>query len=260
MRPFANRIHGLGGDRTPFITAAIDEPVGRILDVGCSYGWALNALTGKADELVGVDMDKDALEQARAFYPHITFVHQDASTLPFGDAEFDAVILSEVIEHVGDENKQFVIDEVHRVLKPEGLFIFTAPYAGLLAWADPMDFKRRFPWLYRHYMRISGYRPSTSVEIGHQHVSTNEIERLLGGRFVFKQVQFCGFFMPLISWILVIDQRVGLLPTRLHDAIGRLRAWESGVSYGRLLSYNIRLVARKHAVAEPAPRLNPVHE
>ena len=147
MRPFANRIHGLGGDRTPFITAAIDEPVGRILDVGCSYGWALNALTGKADELVGVDMDKDALEQARASYPHITFVHQDASTLPFGDAEFDAVILSEVIEHVGDENKQFVIDEVHRVLKPEGLFIFTAPYAGLLAWADPMDFKRRFPWL-----------------------------------------------------------------------------------------------------------------
>ncbi len=245
MNSFTDRISRLGGDRTPFIAEAFDEPVGRILDVGCSYGWALNALVGKADDLVGVDMDKDALRQARASYPHITFVHQDASTLPFEDATFDGVILSEVIEHVGDENKQFVIDEVHRVLKPGGLFIFTAPYAGLLAWADPMDFKRRFPRLYRRYMRSSGYQPSTAVEIGHKHVSTNEVEQLLCGRFFFEQVRFCGFFMPFISWVLAIDQRLGLFPTRWHNAIGRLRAWESGVSYGRLLSFNIRIVARK---------------
>jgi 2-polyprenyl-3-methyl-5-hydroxy-6-metoxy-1,4-benzoquinol methylase len=52
---------------------------------------------------------------------------------PFTDDEFDVVILSEVIEHVGEENKRGVVDEAHCLLRGGGLFIFTAPYAGTFA-------------------------------------------------------------------------------------------------------------------------------
>lgn len=255
LQNIAHRLRRLGGDRTPFIVESIPHGVGRVLDVGCSYGWALGALTEKSDDLVGVDMDRDALQQARAAFPHIEFVYQDASALPFEDDAFDAVILSEVIEHVGDENKRFVIDEIYRVLRPGGLFVLTAPYAGLLAWMDPMDFKRRFPGLYRRYMRISGYQPSTAVDIGHKHVSLPEIESLFDDRFALERVEYCGLLTPLFSWVLAVDQRLGALPTRWHEAIGRLRAWESGVSYGSILSYNIRLVARKLGIPERLPTL-----
>lgn len=248
-------IRQLGGDRTPYIASAVQRPVEKVLDIGCSYGWALDALTGKAETLVGIDMDEAALRQAGAQYPHIQFVHQDASTLPFEDETFDVVILSEVIEHVGDENKQLVIDEAHRVLKPGGLFIFTAPYAGLFAWADPMDFKRRFPGIYRLYMRLTDYEPDTPIEVGHKHLSWQEVQQLFADRFRIEEVRYCGLLMPFLTWVLAADARLRLLPRRLHGRLNDFRAWESGVPYGRVLSYNMRLLARKRPAAPRTVRV-----
>jgi SAM-dependent methyltransferase len=247
-----------GGDRTPYIVRAVAAeaartPLTRVLDVGCSYGWALGPLAGLADELVGVDMDAAALAQARATYPGIRFVHQDAAALPFPDAHFDVVLLSEVIEHVGEANKPFVIAECWRVLRPGGLFVFTAPYAGLFAWADPMDVKRRFPGLYGRYMRRSGYAPTTPMEVGHKHLSRADSDGLFAGRFAVESVRYCGLLMPWFTWVLAANQRIRLLPKRLDDAINRLRAWESGVPYGPLLSYNVRLTARRLPATPAAP-------
>jgi SAM-dependent methyltransferase len=235
----------LGEDRGDYVYRAVDGPVEKVLDIGCAFGWTLGALTEKADHLVGVDMNEAALREARANYPHVEFIHQSGAALPCKANEFDVVILSEVIEHVGEENKQSVIDEVHRVLKEGGLFVFTAPYAGLFAWMDPMDFKRRFPGVYRLYMRLSGYEPKTPVEVGHEHVSLSEIKRLFGGRFEIQHVRYCGLLMPLISWVLAVDQRLEVLPQHWHEAINRFRGWESGIAYPRPLAFNIRLTARK---------------
>ena len=49
----------------------------------------------------------------------------DALRLPFGDATFDRVIASEVLEHVTDD--QQALDEVFRVLKPGGTLAATVP-------------------------------------------------------------------------------------------------------------------------------------
>ena len=45
--------------------------------------------------------------------------------LPFGDAEFDAVLAVEVVEHMDGQRAFF--DEVRRVLKPGGCLAFTTP-------------------------------------------------------------------------------------------------------------------------------------
>lgn len=264
MPEIMTRLKTLGGDRGEFICNAVIAPVEKILDIGCSYGWTLNSLTEKARELVGIDMNEAALKQAKANYPHIKFTHQSAATLPYNSNEFDVVILSDVIEHVGDENKCLVIDEAHRVLKEGGFFIFTAPYAGLFAWADPMDFKRRFPRIYRLYMRFSGYTPDTPVEVGHKHVSLAEITTLFDDRFDIEHIRYCGLFIPFLSWTLVVDSRLRLLPRQIHEGLNRFRGWESGVKYPKALAFNIRLFARKKperqaAQQGAAPDANAAH-
>ena len=245
----------LGSTRKEYLVECVERerrPVQSVLDIGCGYGWGLAELTGKAAELVGVDMSLEQLEQARKNYPHIQFVHQSAKSLPFLDERFDAVILSEVIEHVGDENKQLVIDEAFRVLKPGGLFIFTCPYAGIFAWADPMDFKRRFTPIYRAYMRAAKYNPSTPIEVGHKHLSFREIKSLFGDRFALESVQYCGMVSPAISWALVLGERLKMLPQGFLNYLGGLRGWESGVPYPRIVAFNIRIRARKKEMTRSA--------
>jgi SAM-dependent methyltransferase len=242
-------LKNIGGGRISYVSESVVDPVNKILDIGCSYGWTLESLIGKSNELWGIDMDLNALMQARQSYPNIKFIHQTAASLPFESNAFDVVILSEVIEHVGDENKQLVIDEAWRVLKNDGLFLFTAPYDGLFAWADHLDFKRRLPFIYRTYMRFASFTPATPVEVGHKHLSLDEINQLFANRFKIEEVRFSGLFMPFINWILAVGDRLKLLPRPIGNSLNRLQDWESGVPYPRLLAFNIRIKAYKKVVA-----------
>lgn len=50
----------------------------------------------------------------------------DAHDLPFGEAEFDAVVAIAMLEHVSDPAQ--VVSEIHRVLKPDGLVYSEIPF------------------------------------------------------------------------------------------------------------------------------------
>ncbi|MEO3432597.1 class I SAM-dependent methyltransferase [Inquilinus sp. CAU 1745] len=50
-----------------------------------------------------------------------------ATAIPFPDAFFDAVVMSEVLEHLDDETISLTLPEVLRVLKPDGCFLGTVP-------------------------------------------------------------------------------------------------------------------------------------
>jgi SAM-dependent methyltransferase len=240
-----HRISKIGGSRGEFVRDSIPESADRVLDIGCAFGWDLGALSDRASELVGVDVNEASLQKARAAYPHIQFLHASATNLPFESETFDVAILSEVIEHVGESNKQAVVDEAFRVLRPGGTLIFTAPFDGATAWADPLDFKRRFPAIYRVYMRVSGYAPKTDIEVGHQHISLAEIEIFFDGRLTIETIEYCGFFSPFITWILTAGERTGLFSDATVRRLNGFRAWEDGVKYPRQLAYNVRIVAKK---------------
>lgn len=74
-----NLLSGLkktGGGRISYVSESVPYSVDKILDIGCSYGWTLESLVGKSNELWGIDMDQEALLQARQSYPNIKFIHQ----------------------------------------------------------------------------------------------------------------------------------------------------------------------------------------
>ena len=60
---------------------------------------------------------------------HIDLV-SDITAIPAPDASFDAIVCSEVLEHVPEPTH--ALDEFARLLKPSGKLILTAPFASLV--------------------------------------------------------------------------------------------------------------------------------
>jgi ubiquinone/menaquinone biosynthesis C-methylase UbiE len=52
----------------------------------------------------------------------------DLQTLPFGDATYDVVFASHVLEHIPDDLK--AISEIRRILKPNGIAVLPVPLVG----------------------------------------------------------------------------------------------------------------------------------
>jgi SAM-dependent methyltransferase len=79
----------------------------KVLDIGCGTGEVASDLARKADLVVGVDIKKNHIEQARVKYRlnNLKFFESDASTLDLGALgvdRFNAVVLSNVLEHLED--------------------------------------------------------------------------------------------------------------------------------------------------------------
>jgi len=95
-----------------------------ILCLGCGSGEECNEILKRgADKVVGVDLSDKLIEKAKEKYPQIEFREMDAEDLKFGDSRFDLVYSSLVLNYLKNWDK--VLSEVYRVLKPNGVFIFS---------------------------------------------------------------------------------------------------------------------------------------
>ena len=116
------------------------QPGQTILDCGTGMGFYARAINRLFPEcrMVGVDGDPRALAFAQAHVgPGTDLVRCDILQLPFSEASFDAVILSEVLEHLVDDLAG--LRQVHRVLKPGCVLAITVPYVRYPAWYDPIN-------------------------------------------------------------------------------------------------------------------------
>jgi SAM-dependent methyltransferase len=120
------------------------SPAKILLDVACGAGGPtlrIAATTGCS--VIGIDVHKQAVRTAnslatqRGLAERAEFRVADATEgLPFPDASFDAITCIDAINHFSD--RQGVIAEWARLLKPEGRMLFTDPITvtGALANAE----------------------------------------------------------------------------------------------------------------------------
>jgi 2-polyprenyl-3-methyl-5-hydroxy-6-metoxy-1,4-benzoquinol methylase len=124
---------GAQGYIVPFLLKLLAEKQirGKILDIGCGNGSMARTLEASGHEVWGCEWDPAGVEIANRAKPR-RFMRWDLNDPheKFPWSEFQAVISSEVIEHLFLPRNLFRL--VSRVLKPGGLVIVTTPYHGYL--------------------------------------------------------------------------------------------------------------------------------
>lgn len=98
----------------------------KVLDVGCGGGFSCEFMAARGAEVFGIDQSQNCIAAAKAHAVcsgwKIDYRYGFAECLPYPANYFDAVLCLDVLEHVA-ELKQ-TIAEIHRVLKPGGVFCF----------------------------------------------------------------------------------------------------------------------------------------
>lgn len=165
-------------------------PGALVLDVGCGDGTAAATaaphLTGH--RIVGVDWSQDALRRARGRVDHVVRGEFERGGLPFPDGCADAVLFSEVIEHLVDPDG--ALDELRRVLRPGGHLMLSTP--NLAAWYNRgLLLAGVQPVFSEVSLRGIHGRPGTEV-VGHLRLCTARALRSLLTASGFADVRLTG--------------------------------------------------------------------
>ena len=97
----------------------------QVLDIACGAGYGTAMLLRHGCYVTGVDYEDDLWQQLKRFWGHEGFVKGNALELPFRGDSFDGVVSFETIEHMVEGDR--FLREIHRVLRPGGIFICSTP-------------------------------------------------------------------------------------------------------------------------------------
>lgn len=158
---------------------------GKILDIGCgSYPFFL--VSTKFKEKYGID---PSVNVSSVKNKNIYLNRQDVSKekLPFKDNYFDAITMLAVFEHIEQDKLNFVLGEIRRVLKKNGVFIITTP----ASWADKL----------LHFMARFGLISSEEIhEHKHNHPKGKIEGILLSSGFEKRKIKSGFFELYLNMW------------------------------------------------------------
>lgn len=136
-----------------------EEIKGRLLDIGCG-NLPYRELFRHVDEYVGLDREMRFHAQERS---DVIFTIGSADALPFEKESFDAILATQVIEHLPRPSVFF--EECHRVLKPGGKGIITFPLVNPLH-ELPYDYWRYTEYGVRHLCKQYGLRVAKVQPMG----------------------------------------------------------------------------------------------
>ena len=232
-----------------------------ILDMPCGRGFYLNMFRYVSKcKLVGAELDWEVIQKAKrnvGHYPDLALHNANIYALPYPDNTFDAVILSEILEHI--ERDVDGLREVLRVLKPNGVVAITVPNADYPFWWDPINktlefllkthIKRgMFAGLWANHVRL--YRREQLRQAVLDAGFVVEEERAFTHHsFPFIHNLVYGIGMPLLE--------SGLLPEGMANAADRTTFDRNDGSLLNPINFGLRVLNffdRNNSISEPVGR------
>ena len=113
-----------GGHSRLLELALVDDPQ-RVLDVGCSSGYLARPLAERGVRVVGVELDAEAADEARAVCEDVVVGDVETMELPFEAGSFDVVLCGDLIEHLRDPGS--ALTRLRPFLRPGGRLVLTTP-------------------------------------------------------------------------------------------------------------------------------------
>lgn len=133
----------------PYLSSGLE-----LLDVGCGPGTITVGLAARVapGRVVGLDHDPTHVAMARTLaqergLDNATFEDGDATTLPYEDDRFDVAFENDVFVHLGS-HAVTAAREIHRVLRPSGIFAARDAVVDAALWANQTEPMREFDKLF----------------------------------------------------------------------------------------------------------------
>ena len=172
--------------------------------------------------------------------------------MPFEEKTFSSITVLDVLEHIYEQRE--LLDELHRILKDDGMLIVTVPGQHLFSFLDVGNLKFLFPRLHRFYYCINHskedyerrYVSNPDGLVGdisarkqwHEHFSRSKLRDLLNNSsFDIYNFDGTGFFWRLIGVASFMSVKI----RPLHRFFGKLSQLDSK----SFESANIFCLARK---------------
>lgn len=197
----------------------------RVLDIGCGQGGLVRLLRDSGFDVKGIDVSPEQVRVAHAAGLNEVELGDFHAYLASSHGSFDAVIATDVLEHLGKEEVLRSFDHVHQALKPGGLFIARVPNAVSPVGGNIMygDFTHETWFTQRSVAQLAAVSGFTSIT-------------------VFPCPPF-AHGIKSTARVAVWKLASGLIKLALAAETGRLR--------GHIITQNLTFVARRGTVDHP---------
>jgi SAM-dependent methyltransferase len=136
-----------------FIKQNLHNFSGDILDLGCGIMPYRNYIVRnvKCDNYIGIDFESSLNDEYSLVRPDLNW---DGKKIPLPNNSIDVVLCTELLEHCSNAND--ILDEMYRVLKPNGKLMLTVPFLWNLHLV-PYDEFRYTPFSLRRLLEQAGF-------------------------------------------------------------------------------------------------------